>query len=444
MSDNAVASVDLDASALTEKQRAAVSRMCDVKHRIVAVTGPAGSGKTTIMRFGYQNLVDAGYTVVIAAPTGRAARRIKEATGVPAVTIHKLLEYTSPREINPKTGKPYGDTYPRRDKENPLSYDAVIVDEYSMVTQELHRNLVDALKPGARLMAFGDTKQLAPVETKEAMQVLTPSFTRLLTNFDGIVLDAVHRQAADSGIIYNANRLLAGLGPVCKPDFDLIITGPGNSPVDAVAAQVVAHKGFDGFTKQVLTPSNKSWIGTHSLSATLQTVLMPNNRKLFKLPRRQYQGKQYDPDVYVGVGDKVIINKNWYDLECSNGTSGVFNGEIGVIKEITDLEEVVVDFEDRTAVIPPIVQVVVDKRVLVGYPQWDLYLAYAITTHKAQGSEYEHIIYVIDKSVSFILNRRNFYTAITRARKKVTLIGDTRSIGIVVSLAEQRIMSGAR
>ena len=120
-----------------EKQKLAVERALDISRRIAAVTGPAGSGKTTIMRTIYEKLRENGYNPVLAAPTGKAARRIREATGAPAMTIHALLQYTAPRDINPRTGKPYGTTLPRRTRENPIEYDTVIADEYAMVNQEL-------------------------------------------------------------------------------------------------------------------------------------------------------------------------------------------------------------------------------------------------------------------------------------------------------------------
>lgn len=428
---------------LDEKQRLAVERALDVKRRIAAITGPAGSGKTTIMRFVYNALCEAGYNPVIVAPTGKAARRVREATGAPARTIHMLLEYTAPREINPKTGKPFGATFPRRTRENPIEYDVVLSDEYAMVNQELHRNLLDAFPPGCRLIVFGDVSQLPPIETNAALAAKPTAFQDLLTRFDGVHLERVHRQSGDSGILSNAQRILKGSSPQNKPDFKMIIT---DRPIDAMTGDLhpdwqaaLDEADFASLRNQILTPSNKSWVGTHKLNALLQGLLMPEDRMTIDVPRRVYQGKQFDPPLRLGVGDKVVMTKNWYDLECSDGTLGVFNGEVGKVIEITDLHEIVIDFEDRTCSIPPAIQVVWNNKVMVVQPQCDLYLAYALTTHKAQGSEYEHVIYVINKSVQIMLNRKNLYTAITRARKKVTLIADMRSLSLAVTNKEPRV-----
>jgi exodeoxyribonuclease V alpha subunit len=433
----------IDISMFDPKQLLAVERALDVSKRLVAVTGPAGSGKTTIMRVIYQKLQDAGYNPSLCAPTGKAARRIREATGFPARTIHMLLEYTAPRDINPRTGKPFGVTTPRRTRENPIGNDVVIVDEYAMVNQELHRNLLDAFPPGCRLIVFGDVSQLPPIEQNSAIAAKPTAFNDLLTRFDGIYLDKVHRQSGDSGILSNAQRILSGSAPQRNKDFEMIVT---DRPVDAMTNEL--HKDwltmlekadYTSLRNQILTPANKSWIGTHKLNALLQMLLMPDDRATIDVPRRSYGGKTYDPPISVGVGDKVIITKNWYDLECSDGTTGIFNGEVGKVLEITDMHEIVVDFEDRVCSIPPVMQSIWQNKVMMVYPQNDLYLAYAMTTHKAQGSEYDNVIYVINKAVHVMLNRKNLYTAITRAKKHVTFITDMRGLSLAVTTKEPRV-----
>lgn len=428
----------LELENLDEKQREAVDKCIDVGRRITAVTGPAGSGKTTIMRLAVQAVEDAGYTCALVAPTGKAARRIREATGLPAMTIHMLLEYTAPQDINPKTGKPFGATYPRRDKDNPLDVDFVFADEYAMVPHELHRNLLDAFKPGARLRAFGDIMQLPPIEVPTLADKPTP-FKFLLDRFAGVYLEKVHRQSEDSDILANAQRILKGLAPGNKPDFRMMITHKELTPIAALES-ILDVCDWSALNNQIITPSNKSWIGTHKLNQLVQNIIMPDDRMTIPVPRRKYQGKQFDPDIHVGVGDKVIMTKNWYGLECADGSMGVFNGEVGKVIEISDLHEIVVDFEDRICRVPPALQVVWNNRVSVVYPQEDLHLAYAVTTHKAQGSEYEQIVYLMDKSVTVMLNRRNLYTGITRARSKVTLITDMRSLGLAVTTKEPRPM----
>jgi exodeoxyribonuclease V alpha subunit len=419
---------------LDDKQRLAVEQGLDVSKRISAVAGPAGSGKTTIMRMIYNGLSDAGYVVKLAAPTGKAAKRIREATGLPAGTLHMLLEYTRPLEIDEKTGKPFGDTFPRRTKENPLECDAVIGDEYMMVNHELHRNLIDALQSGARLIVLGDVSQLPPIESSPILAQKPAPFKILLDKFNGIYLDKVHRTADDSGILLNAQRILGGTAPMPNTDFTRIIT---DKPVDVLVA-ALDKADYTALNNQIITPANKSWVGTLKLNATLQTVLMDNDRNTISLPRNKWDASNA---VRVGVGDKVIMTKNWYDLDCEDGSKGVFNGEVGKVIEVSDVEEVVIDFDDRICRIPPAVQLVYNNKVTVGYPQRDIHLAYAVTTHKAQGSEYDHIVYVLNKSMLAMMNRKNMYTALTRARKHATLITDMASLSMSVTTKEPKVFS---
>jgi|694.fasta_scaffold55650_6 exodeoxyribonuclease V alpha subunit len=419
---------------LDDKQRLAVEQGLDVSKRISAVAGPAGSGKTTIMRMIYNGLTEAGYTVKLAAPTGKAAKRIREATGLPAGTLHMLLEYTRPLEIDDKTGKPFGDTFPRRTKENPLECDVVIGDEYMMVNHELHRNLIDALQSGARLIVLGDVSQLPPIESSPILAQKPAPFKILLDKFNGIYLDKVHRTADDSGILLNAQRILGGTAPMPNTDFTRIIT---DKPVDELVA-ALDKADYTALNNQIITPANKSWVGTLKLNATLQTVLMDNDRHTLSLPRNKWDAANA---VRVGVGDKVIMTKNWYDLDCEDGSKGVFNGEVGKVIEVSDVEEVVVDFDDRICRIPPAVQLVYNNKVTVGYPQRDIYLAYVVTTHKAQGSEYDHIVYVLNKSMLAMMNRKNMYTALTRARKHATLITDMASLSMSVTTKEPKVFS---
>lgn len=418
---------------LDDKQRLSVERALDTTSRIAATTGPAGSGKTTIMRFVYQSLVDAGYNPVFCAPTGKAARRVREATGFPCKTIHMLLEYTAPQDIDEKTGKPFGDTFPRRTREHPLDHDVVIVDEFAMVTHELHRNLVDALPNGARLIVYGDTMQLPPIEQSSALATQPTSFQKLLDKFNGVYLERVHRTDGDSGILAAAQRVLRGLAPVDNNDFKRIIT---EQPVDKLLEEITLAD-YASLDNQIITPSNKSWIGTHKLNQALQIILMPdtNERTTLNLPRNKWD----KGTVRVGAGDKVIMTKNWYDLDCEDATKGIFNGEVGIVTEISEVEEVVVDFGDRVCRIPPAIQSMYNNSVYIGYPQRDMQLAYATTTHKTQGSEYKNVIYVINKSVITMLNRKNMYTAITRAREKVTMITDMKGLSMSVTCREPKV-----
>lgn len=402
---------------LDAKQQEAVTACCEIDRRLAAVTGQAGTGKTTIMRHVHQLLTDAGYVVALCAPTGKAAKRIQEATGIPAKTIHRLLEYSHPGEKDPKTGKAFGISQPKRHMDNPLIVDFVLCDEYAMVNEELHSALLDALPRGGRLRVFGDVNQLQPIESERDSTGPSP-FTRLLRDFQGIVLDHIHRQGEGSGIVENGALINRGLCPRKREDFEIIVT---DKPVERLLALLDARKvaGSDFATtrNQVLTTSNKTWIGTVALNTQLQAIFFPEVENWVDIPRHTWA----KAPLRLHAGDKVIITQNNYGLE-------VFNGETGIIEEITPYEEVIINLGDRTIAVPPSQPVVnkYGKDVMID-PRRDIDLAYCTTTHKAQGSEFEEIVYVLNKSCFFMQDRKNFYTAITRARKRVTLITDQRS-----------------
>ncbi len=420
---------------LNDLQRVAVERCLDMTKRIAAVTGEAGTGKTSIIKIVYNSLIEAGYNPVIAAPTGKAAKRIREATQAPAQTIHMLLQYTRPGDIDEKTGKPIGTTYPRRDRQNPIDFDHVLVDEYAMVNHELHRNLIDALPPGCRLLVFGDVSQLPPIENIPKYAAMATPFKAALEKFDGVKLAQVHRQSEDSMVLLNAQRINGGYGPKTgSDDFKVTVT---DRPVEALIDAVM--KAGDTFSKldsQVITPTNKSWIGTEALNQQLQMMLMDNDRPTVKLDRHKWAKSE----LAVGVGDKVIMTKNYYELVGDDGSVGLFNGEVGIVQELGEYGELVIDFDGRIVVVPPVIQVAFENRVSVVHPHRDLELGYAITTHKAQGSEYQNVIYVMNKSAMFNLNRKNFYTAVSRARKTVHVITDMRSMSTALATREQRIL----
>ncbi len=420
---------------LHDVQRTAVTSCLDMTKRIVAVTGEAGTGKTSIIRIVYNSLLEAGYSPVIAAPTGKAAKRIREATEAPAMTLHMLLKYTRPGEIDEKTGKPVGHSFPRHDRQTPIAYDHVLVDEYAMVNHELHRNLIDALPNGCRLLVFGDASQLPPIESVPKYAAMTTPFNAALQKFDGIRLTQVHRQSEDSMVLLNAQRINNGMGPKQgSNDFAVTIT---DRPVQAVIDAVMhADDAFAKLNNQVITPTNKSWIGTEALNEQLQMMLMPHGRKVMQLERHKWAKNQ----VSIGVGDKVMMTKNYYDLTADDGSVGLFNGEVGIVTELGDYNEVVVDFDGRIIVVPPAIQVSYENNIAVVYPQRDLELAYVLTTHKAQGSEYNHVIYVMNKAAMFNLNRKNFYTAVSRARQKVHVITDMKSMSTALATKDQRIM----
>lgn len=421
----------MDIEQLDPQQRLSVHRSLEQKKRIAATSGPAGSGKTTLMRFVYECLQDNGYTPVIAAPTGKAARRVRQATGYQASTIHMLLEYTRPGDVDEKTGKPVGDSYPKRGKLMPLGADNVLVDEYAMVTHELHRNIIDALPRGGRLITFGDVQQLHPIENNVRIAAQPTPFESLLTKFDGVELTTVHRQSEGSGILENSQRILRGVSPGNRPDFSMHVT---DRPVDCVRG-LLANADYRSLDNQIIVPSNKSWVGTLKLNEVLQRELLPHGSTMHALPRHKWD---HQP-VQVAIGDKVVVTKNQYDIPCSDGTTGVFNGEVGLIIDIDKDETIAIDLEDRVAFVPMGLEITWGSKTIISIPQKDIALAYALTTHKCQGSEYKSVMYVMNRSTSMMANRRNFYTGITRARQKVELVTDMRALSLALSTKEQRI-----
>ena len=195
-------------------QAEAVELCLDETKRIVAITGPAGSGKTTIIKAVTERLEQQSKIIGLCAPTGKAARRITQATDYEAVTIHRLLEYPKPGERDPDTGKPMNPGQPKRDHRNPLWHDIIICDEYAMVNYELDRNLIDALKRGARLIVVGDVYQLPPIEQNQAQQQQPAPFERHLEREGATIkLEHVFRQAEDGGILTAANQIRLGRTP---------------------------------------------------------------------------------------------------------------------------------------------------------------------------------------------------------------------------------------
>lgn len=408
---------------LDAEQKLAVELSCDLAKRIVAITGQAGTGKTTIIQTVYELLASAGYSVVLCAPTGKAAKRIFEATGIPAMTVHRLLEYPHPGERDPKTGKALITTEPKRDRYNPLEYQVVLCDEFMMVNQEVYRNLIDAIPRGGVIRMFGDANQLAPIE-KKANQGMEAPFNMVLNKFDSVRLETIHRQSEGSGIVMNGDRILKGMVPQRTPDFRIRMT---NDPVDMIRQLCAGDVPFDAIENQIITPTKKTWVGTLKLNQLIQMLYRGAQNDWYTPTRHQWDARVPEANIRLTVGDKVIWTENNYDLE-------IFNGETGVIREIDHaMGFIKIDFGDRVVDVPPAIQTTRRDGGLAEYdPQRSIDLAYAITTHKSQGSEYKNVVYCMNKSASFLQNRRNFYTGVTRARMEVDTVTDQKSLTTAV------------
>jgi exodeoxyribonuclease V alpha subunit len=302
------------------------------------------------------------------------------------------------------------------------------VDEAAMINWEIHRTLFDALPNGGRIRLFGDNNQLKPIEEDKALNEAPSPFMTLLANekFVRVTLKTVFRQGADSGILLNANNILRSRVPTKNAQWDQKIT---DQPVQELVAYVKRTReegvaDFSGITDQIIVPQNTSWVGTRKLNALLQGLFFNEHDPCMLVPRRSWVegiGGEKGGDIKMHVGDKVMFTTNNYDL-------GIFNGEAGRIIEIdAEYGEIVVDFGDREQAIPPI-QMITNSYGGTSTidPRKDLDLAYAVTTHKCQGSEFRRVVYIMNKSNMFMLTRANFYTAITRAKQHVYVIADQR------------------
>lgn len=452
MSDHLQEGFHLDALQLE-----AIEMCTDFSNRVVAVTGLAGSGKTTIIRETYMQTLHNRKRVVLAAPTGKAARRIKEATGINAVTIHKLLEYNRPGERDEKTGKALDVTQPKRGRMNPLEYDVVIVDEYAMVPHQLHNNLVAALPSGGCLRVFGDVNQLPPIEeyriTDKNGRTEPSPFAKLLERKGSCVrLENVYRQGKGSNVLLNANKVRKGHTPVINQDLEDFFITIQDRPVDwlkkFVKAKLESGVNFADLKNQIIVPSRKSWVGTSKLNIVLRTVLNPSPSQAIQLPRHKWDA---DNPVTIGLHDKVVCTQNNYDLRPYTeryeqwtddmrpighsfipvpDNAQMLNGETGVVVQIYPDGAVDVDFGDRIVNIPERYEEYWAKgdRLIDVYPLRDIDLAYALTTHKCQGSEFEEVCYIMNKSMQFSQSRQNFYTAMTRASLVATICTDQLSL----------------
>lgn len=368
---------------------------------LLLITGGPGTGKTTIMG-GILSLFDQmGLRCVLAAPTGRAAKRMTEVTGRDASTIHRLLEAT----VDPHTGQ----LFFVRDASNPLKADAVIVDEMSMVDVGLLHSLLQAIPPNARLILIGDPDQLPPVGPGSPFSDMLRS-----GSLPSVRLTEIFRQAQQSLIVMNAHRVNHGELPQLrdvKNDFFFLNASSeeavGQTIAGLCATRLPKNMGISPDQIQVLTPTKKGAAGTISLNKLLQASLNP------AAPNKQE--RQYGEFIFR-EGDRVMQVRNNYDIlwKKTDGSvigSGIFNGDVGIIRSIdSGMEELTVVFDDR--------EVTYDFTQL-----GELEPAYAMTVHKSQGSEYRAVILAAWGGSQYLLNRSILYTAITRARELLIIVG---------------------
>ncbi len=389
---------------LDEKQRHAIE--VAVNKGLLILTGGPGTGKTTTVK-GIINLMkNRGLKVCLAAPTGRAAQRMEELTGFEAKTIHRLLEVEyKDNSITPDFV---------HNMRNPLDCDAVIVDELSMVDVTVFSALLDALPLHCRLIMVGDRDQLPPVGAGNVLSDMIES--RVI---DVVTLDKVFRQAMKSRIVTNAHRVVKGKMPVIdnSADSDFFLLNENskyNAPrkiLDLVTSRLPAGYGFEPMRDiQVLCPSRMGEVGTQSINTILQASLNPPSNE-----KKEIRYKGY----ILREGDRVMQVKNNYDVpwfKAGENGSGVFNGDIGILTRIDRANDIInVRFDDREAMYS-----VENVR--------ELELAYAMTVHKSQGSEFAAVVMPVIATPPKLAYRNLFYTALTRAKSLLVLVGNETGI----------------
>lgn len=394
-----------------------------IRNGIVIITGGPGTGKTTTINTIIRYYVRSGMDIMLAAPTGRAAKRMTEATGYEARTIHRMLEVNGQMDDSSGRSAKFN-----KNRENPLEADAIIIDEMSMVDIHLFYALLKAVIPGTHLILVGDASQLPSVGPGQILRDLIGS-----GKFSTVILQKIFRQAGESDIVMNAHRINRGEMPVLdnhsKDFFFLERNDTGviyKHMIQLIRDKLPRYVESGTEDIQVLTPMRKGPLGASTLNEILQKYLNP--------PDTNKKEHAYG-DHLLREGDKVMQIKNNYQAEwevvgkfntrIDEGT-GIFNGDMGTIREINDTAALLtVEF---------------DEHRLIHYPYSELdeiELAYAITIHKSQGSEYPAVVIPLLGGPRMLLNRNLLYTAVTRARSCVTILGSKDTIETMVRNEEQ-------
>ena len=382
---------------------------------LLLITGGPGTGKTTILNGILELLGRMQLRCLLAAPTGRAAKRLSEVTGEDASTIHRLLE----AGIDPATGKMFF----ARDEENPLKCDAVIVDEMSMVDIQLLHCLLQAIPQGKRLILVGDPDQLPPVGPGFPFGDMLRSGV-----LPSVRLTEIFRQAQQSLIVMNAHRVNQGQMPDlrCVNSDCFFMRRSSEEAVcslihDLCAARLPQNMGIPSDQIQVLSPTRKGAVGTVNLNRLLQEALNP--------PGPDKKERAFG-DYLFREGDRVMQIRNNYDIlwkktDASMVGAGIFNGDVGIIQSIdTGSETLSVLFDDKVAEY--------DFTQLS-----ELEPAYAMTVHKSQGSEYRAVVLTAWNGSPYLLSRSILYTAITRARELLVIVGKEETVGVMVENAKK-------
>lgn len=410
---------------LDEMQRRAVFEA--IQNGVMILTGGPGTGKTTTIHIMLRYFEEEQMEIALAAPTGRAAKRMTEACGMEARTIHRLLEVNGGGDDSSGS---FG-----RNEEYPLEADVIIVDEMSMVDIFLFKALLAAIPKGVHLIMVGDVDQLPSVGPGCVLKDVIDSGC-----YATVALQNIFRQAAESEIVMNAHRIHDGKEPVVhnkeSKDFYFLERSQPveiyNNIIKLVSDMLPRYVGIDPMDVQVLTPMRKGALGVEELNVVLQKYLNPASME----KREHAYG-----DLLFREGDKVMQTKNNYKLEWEirgnynlviKKGEGIFNGDVGIVREINDYASfMIIEFDDGRIVRYP-------------YENLDeLELAYAITIHKSQGSEYPAVVIPLFGVPGLLIYRNLLYTGVTRAKNCVTLIGNSQIMNqMILNENKQRRYTG--
>ena len=417
---------------LDELQRAAVKSA--VEAGVAVITGGPGTGKTTIINVIIKYFSKKGMEIKLCAPTGRAAKRMTESTGWPAQTIHRLLEISGAMDEDSKNQDDHGMHF-SRNADNPLECDAIIVDEMSMVDAYIFYSLVQAVPYGTRLIFVGDVNQLPSVGAGNVLKDIINSGC-----FPVTTLNKIFRQEDGSDIVFNAHKIQRGEHLILtnkSKDFFFIPQRTASQIIEEVQTLTMKnlpnYYGFSPQEIQILCPMRKYEVGVENMNQKLQNRLNPKAKD---------KPEHVRGDVTFRKGDKVMQIKNNYQQEwkiygvSKTGTGrgyvldegvGVFNGDMGVITDISDYdEELTILFDDG-------------RESVYNYKELDqIEHAFAVTIHKSQGSEYPAVIIPLLGGNRKLMNRNLIYTAITRARQLVIIVGDVNLVNQMVDNSEEQ------
>mgnify|MGYP002615419129 FL=1 len=412
---------DMSGIHLDDLQRQAV--VATQNNGVSIITGGPGTGKTTTINAIIQLFESDGLEVSLAAPTGRAAKRMTEATGHEAKTIHRMLEISGGQSDDPELDAKFG-----RNEQNPLETDVVIVDEMSMVDTFLMHAFLKAVTVGTRLVFVGDVNQLASVGPGNVLKDIIESEC-----FKVVRLTKVFRQAGESGIVTNAHKINEGKEVKLDNSFGdfLYIERENaqmalNATIGLIKTKLPAYVGANEMDIQVLTPMRNGILGVNSLNPGLQMYMNPPDKN---------KNEKEIAGVVFREGDKVMQIKNNYQLEWEQRTdkgflvdsgSGIFNGDMGIITKINNLTNYIeVKFDDER-------YVTYDSKQAE-----ELELAYAVTIHKSQGSEYPAVVMPLVSGASMLMTRNLLYTGVTRAKKCVCIVGRKETFNAMVKNEDQ-------